>query len=735
MATRRRKRESSVSEETELYIRQLEREVTCQFCLSALDDPRIMECLHVYCRECISGMELKGSPKHYKCPQCAEHLFIEEIDKLPSFNIAKLKKSNLKLLKQISEENTHCEVCPLKKNPQSAVYVCIDCREGKQFLCESCSKSHLHRPEFKDHKMELFSTYVATVTNNHGSHRASTRVSTICDTHGYQLRYFCMTCNMAACDECYQDTHIDHKISEGINTLEFATALIASELPKVLNIRNSLQKSIKPIEISKQQIEHQEDFLLSEVQTRFSRIHKELNNYEKLMKTQVQNISKSKQDILQKQLYLISQLQQRAHRLSELMSQSSSIPDESSLISIIHLFLKKCKQLSEDYNKAVSMSTGGTPSKAAVIRQQATLSPCEFADLSIVVPQDSVKKVLREQAKVYKVTVHPESCTATGPGLLNPQVLQLTYFSVQLRLASGKCCIQQQELHVEINTQSVEGKISEAPKISHKGQGKYIVSYCPRVVGTCVIRVAVNRVDIKGSPFNVIIYPVLPFAFNSKSFSSLHQLEHPSCIALDVTGEVVVTDQRGIVRLDRNAKEISRFNTTTSKDTCGGIAICNEQYIYVTSLKYHWLSKYSPLGRLDARVGQNGDKYSEFNAPTGIAIHPATQEIFVCDSLNYRIQVFNLNLSFQREISLDFTNKCLQFPSQPADITFQTENHLAFITDSINNCVLAITSNETLHCIFSTVKGPQKQLSNPRGITADNDGYLYVCDSGIYSIH
>lgn len=733
MATR--KLTKSLSFPSEEKIKQLEREVTCQFCLNSLEDPRILECLHVYCKDCIQGMKLRSKEMNsYKCPQCTKQLIIEDVEKIPSFNIAKTKASDLKLLKQISEEQTSCDLCPLRKSAQEAVYVCRDCREGKQLLCDACSKPHLHRPEFKEHKMDLLSVFVASITDPRPSRRASTRLSTVCDAHGYQLRYFCTNCKMAACDDCRLENHLNHVLYETTNAVEYTKTLIASELPKILSIRNLVQESIKPIEEVKHKVIHQREFCMGEVQYRFNRIRKELETAEKMMKSQVNDMSMSKQDLLQCQLNLVSQLHERADRLTGMMSMSNEILDESSLISVANLFLRKSKEIIEDYDKAISMSVDAASPKVAVIKKQTTLSPCESADLSIAVPLESIKVILREQAKVFKVTAQPSSCVAFGPGLVQPQALHLTYFNVQLHSSTNKC-IQQQELNVEINIQSIEGKVSEKSKIIYKGQGKYTVSYCPRVIGTCEIKVTVNKEDIRGSPFSVIVYPSSPLAFNSNHFSSLYQLERPCCVVLSSEGNVVVADKSSIVSLDVSAKELSRFSISleTSEDLCGGIAIDGDQYIYVSSLTYHRLSRYTPNGDLDSRIGEKGSNSSEFNAPCGIAIHSGSDEIFVCDSLNNRIQVFDLSLSFKREISLDFTKRGherLRLPSRPIDITFDKENYLPYVTDSINNCVLSITSEGRLRYASWQVSGNQKELSSPQGITSDRDGYLYVCDSG-----
>ena len=731
----------SLKHELESQIKQLEREVTCQFCQGPLNDPRILECLHVFCKECINGLRLKANEPKYKCPGCKQHLIIPNIEKLVKFTLATTKIRDLKVLRQVSTDNPLCDVCPVRTNAVQALYVCLDCREGQQFLCDGCSKPHYHRPELRDHQPELLSQFLQSpITPQSLKRQRSTWASFVCNDHGFQLRYYCQTCNVGACMECLNETHKSHELYETGDAIGDAKKIISTELLDVLAIRSSLQESIKPIEETKHRIAYQEDFLKDEIKSRFLRIRKEVNYCEKMLGQQLQAVTQAKQDMLQQQLNNVSQLIDQADRVAEVMSESTSLPNESSLISITDLLLQKSRQLKDEYKRAASLSKGSA--KIATIKKRASLTPCESADLTITLRHDSIKTDLREQSKIYLKSSHAPNCTASGPGLAKPTAFQLTYFRVHLKTSTGCPVIHLQDIQVQIKIQDIEGDLTEKPKIVHSGQGMYTVSYCPRISGVYEIKISINDEDINGSPFTVHVLPASPLANNASVFSSLQQLEIPWCITHDGKGNLLVCDRNHLgklVVLDTNGKEKMRIVASEhlkALHCANGIAVADDDTIFVTSSYYHCISKFSPDGKLMVTIGKKGSLSGEFNNPSGIAIH-SNQEVFVCDTLNNRVQIFTMDLEYKREITVNFISKKhkrLQLPSQPNDIAFNRED-MIFVSDDINHCVLSFTSQERLRSAFWEVGGTINELQNPRGIAIDIEDFLYVSDSGMYTSH
>ena len=129
-------------------------------------------------------------------------------------------------------------------------------------------------------------------------------------------------------------------------------------------------------------------------------------------------------------------------------------------------------------------------------------------------------------------------------------------------------------------------------------------------------------------------------------------LNTPYGIAFNSRGEMIVSECAGhqIAIFDIRGQRIRTFgshgDSPEQMKSPAGIAIDDMDNIYVTS--FHKLQKFTSSGELIKCVGQRGSKEGQFNVPLGLALH--NNQIYVCDCINHRIQVFNVDLNFIRAI-------------------------------------------------------------------------------------
>ena len=70
-----------------------------------------------------------------------------------------------------------------------------------------------------------------------------------------------------------------------------------------------------------------------------------------------------------------------------------------------------------------------------------------------------------------------------------------------------------------------------------------------------------------------------------------------------------------------------------------GLATDDADNIYVSSC--HKLQKFTSRGELIKCTGKKGKKVGEFESPRGLTLY--NNEVYVCDSDNHRIQIFDLD--------------------------------------------------------------------------------------------
>ena len=109
-----------------------------------------------------------------------------------------------------------------------------------------------------------------------------------------------------------------------------------------------------------------------------------------------------------------------------------------------------------------------------------------------------------------------------------------------------------------------------------------------------------------------------------------------------------------------------------------------------------------------------------FCDPRSIAIHPETNNVYVCDDGNHRVQVFTKYFEFL----FDFSEKM----NLPCGICIS--NNSVYVTQYMGHCLNEYTA-EGMFLKSVGKKGKKKlEFSFPRGVAASNDkNRIYICDS------
>ena len=252
------------------------------------------------------------------------------------------------------------------------------------------------------------------------------------------------------------------------------------------------------------------------------------------------------------------------------------------------------------------------------------------------------------------------------------------------------------------------------------------------------------------------IYPCLT--------NKIHSLGPYRVIANKLKGKIFVSERHGhfVSVRDLNGTVIRKYGShgegKGKMTSPAGIALDDQGFMYVTS--DHKLQKFSSdQGSVIAEVGRTkpgNNQGNEFNKPYTVAIR--NDKVFVCDSENDRIQVFDLDLHFLECIATDV--------KKPQDIAFDNEGKM-YVTSKSENRVyvfnesgnkvhqfgqrnsdgnglseptgihiygnLALVSDEGVNGIMVyNITGhfitSFEGFRNPRGITSDDKGQIYICD-------
>lgn len=122
-------------------------ENTCSICEEKYTQPKILNCLHVFCQSCLEKQveEIEeGAPKVIECSKCKQETPVSEkgVQDLPTDHVT------VDLLEMSAVDEIVCTSCKAK---EKAVARCCDCAS---YLCENCVTAHQFMRCFDNHKVQ-----------------------------------------------------------------------------------------------------------------------------------------------------------------------------------------------------------------------------------------------------------------------------------------------------------------------------------------------------------------------------------------------------------------------------------------------------------------------------------------------------------------------------------------------------------------------------------------------------
>ncbi|XP_072042777.1 E3 ubiquitin-protein ligase TRIM56-like [Amphiura filiformis] len=192
----------------------------CSICLSTIEQPKALPCLHTYCFKCLSEWA-KSTSTTITCPICRKEwtLPTNGVAGLESnFLVTKLKDRKT-LYTKLASKNCQIPCTNCEGSDQPAVARCVECDD---FLCEYCLKSHKNMRKLKGHHTfsldELRSGKVDPVEKTEH-----------CSKHTDQVLWiYCETCGMLICRDCTVFDHCkpEHKFVDLKSAVESQKAKI-----------------------------------------------------------------------------------------------------------------------------------------------------------------------------------------------------------------------------------------------------------------------------------------------------------------------------------------------------------------------------------------------------------------------------------------------------------------------------------------------------------------------------
>ena len=683
-------------------LQKLADQITCAICLETYTDPKLLPCLHIFCKHCLERLVIKkGSSETVCCPEC------RQMARLPSRGIANFQSAFFvgdfidgytTLKKALRSPTITCDKCP----DTEAVGFCKDC--GK-FVCDFCLQVHKKWPELSGHTI----VSVAEMQANATKHITPKKGVKYCDKHpDEQLKIYCETCSVVICRDCILGQHRDHKYH-----------LVSEVAPKhKKHIQASVQPMKEQLEIvgteiasadAKQEaVRAQGDMAQGSVQRMVDELQGAVEVRGRELIHQVQEIVQAKTESLAAWKDQKAVVHAQATSCLDFIDRSLKSATDVEILNIEGLVLHKAKEMT-----------------SSLVNSQ--LQTIEDASVSFSV-NTSIANDCRQFGNVYAQQFSPAKCYATGEGLKKALLGETTAIALHMISEDGsECPITVENITCKMaSPMNSDGSVTVTKaNVVRQERNTFKLSLTPHIRGMNALHIKIHGEYIRGSPHDVYVYNSKPVTISS--------VVGAYGVAFTDDGSLVVTETKAectsIIR--RDSKKLcsleSRDSTTGTFNHPRGTAVDSDGNILVSD--DHRIQKFSKQGMLIASVGSKDGRPSEsdFNGPRGIAINSNTGMIYVADRYNHRIRVLNKDLTYLHQFGSEGSQ-----PGQlhhPYDVAI-AKNGTVYVADSYNHRIQVFTAEGKYLKHFGTKGSEDGQLQNPFGVSVDLHQNVFVTDAG-----
>ena len=669
-------------------VEELEREITCGICQEHYTEPKVLPCLHYYCKKCVLRLALRtGTGKPFSCPECRCEATLPEggVDELKTaFFVNRLKTTVSTMERAHGKVEVKCELCSDSVDKAEAF-----CRQCAMFICKNCIEHHKRLKPFLTHEVALLDDL------KQGRAKPivvkEDPVSVKCPDHDEPLVIYCF--------DCLRD-HRDHNFEFSKKVPATTKSNLLEKLEPLKTQSSSLSHAVEEVRNTKQELKAQRDTVANTIKTSFKELHDILDNRERELLEEADRLVQEKMDRLSVQEKNLSLASAEVQSVVDYTEQCVRNCTDNEVMSTHTEIRSRIEREIKEHNKSGR-----------------SLEPVDEVDIGMEVRcTEALQQLCQTQANIIKLRIDPAKCTVTMENSTKHEVNKTSHATLVTRLSSNK--IPRRHCKVSCSLRSLYNNVITECKVGQTGAGQYSIQCTPTVRGRHELTVSVDGQQVAGSPFPVFVS--IPPTQLGKPVKVWTNLTWPTGITVNCVGEILVSEEDGyIIKIDtegnrRTLVEQKRMNTLYN------IAVDGEDYIYCIEETSNKI----------LRCDRNGGNYQVQEVKhvkkgqRGLAV--VGEEVMVCGKDNRgTIMVYNKELNYMRRI---------EHRDMGYFWAISADSHGNLYCADRDNAMIQVFSNDGvfLRSFGSDGKG-EKKVKIPWGLCVSGH-YVYVCNYGFCNI-
>ena len=688
---------------TSSTLKKLEEQLTCAICYQLYTNPKILPCFHSFCQQCLE--DLPRDPQGDNCISCPTCHHCTQLpqptgaaDFPAAFQINNLKEVYNLMTKVSGHQQVICDNCT---TTNATGY----CKECAKFLCQECIDVHKKFTAIADHNVRSLDEVVTS---------ASQLLPIMkCSSHNETLEIFCETCEELICHHCTIRIHKEHEYDLVSGCYPKHCQKLEASLQSVSNKITAITDVLTTFTNRENEIKEQGEVIKEEIHSMVEEMIAILRQSERELTNDVDILIGKKLEVLSDQKKLSEKKLSQLKECQEFVEQNLEICNSQQVVTSSKHMIKYMSQVT----KQIDTEKHQPEEKADLYFKK---------DSNIVNTIHYIGDVLclsptiLQQCKVSDID--DSRIDINNNNVSFPLSIQFSDSSLlTVPLSSLSCSV------VPVSTATP----ITATVTTTIHPGVYTI-HCSPVAHSIQVNVRVNDIQV---PSTSLVIPFNPYRDNITPIRTIPELDRPYGVAVTDDGLIIVTENNSncVTILDRDGRKVKSFGQRiigVKFSQPRGVAITPDNFILVTD--NHKVQKISMDGAYITSAGKQGSGPLEFDVPRGIAVSLITDNIYIADSNNCRIQVLNPDLTFSYMFGTKGSTKG-KF-DRPGDVTIDKQE-LLYITNIGSHRIQMFTSEGQFLYQFGALGSNPGRLICPVGIVTDNNDLMYITESLLYPGH
>ena len=724
-------------------LEQLERKITCGVCQEHYTEPKLLPCLHYYCKKCVLDLALKAKPaKSFPCPECRNKATLPEegVDGLKTaFFVNHLKTTVFSMKVTHGQVEVHCEACLDGYSGKAEAF----CRQCAAFICEDCVKFHQRRRQYSQHEISSLDDL------KQGKCKPLEKKEDLpdkCAIHCEPQVIYCYDCDALICCHCIMKDHKEHNFEFSTKAGPLVKEEVSHELEPLKHLKVEYLHAAELAQITKQEVEDQGLSVAKEIKISFSELYQILNEREKELLQEAETKVGKKVEKLCEQEKMLTHASVEIQAVVDYIEQFLSLCTDTEIMGLQAETKTKIRRETEEHSKM-------------------SLEPAEEVDIAVEVGlADDLKQLCQDKASVYVLPVDLAKSTISVAMPESIQICDTLELALQLQLVpvlqNNK--LTKRPLPITALVKSKHGGTTSKCDVIQNAVSSYTIRYKVADRGRHEVVVLVDGHEVPGSPFPFVA-SLSPTELG-QPVKIWSQIADACAITTTSTGEILVTEKYGgILKCGKDGKGktlVRKFSH--SLNTLQGIAVDSDDNIYCTDEDSSKILKCDKNGG-NIQVHDN-IKQGKGKGHRGVTI--VGEEVLACAAgVDGTILVYDRNLQYVREIqhnggkfydiSADSQHNLYvaDFCNDAIDVFSIDGTHLRSIKDqqrgrrvygprsvhvfqqhvyigTYSNTISVFTTGDTHVYTFGSQGSGAGQIYYPYSITVDEDRLVYVAELG-----